>query len=59
VQSDGIIRQNDETAKNLLKNHLKYDTIIMGRGERAKNPPPKIKTKRGTKNDNQRNQKQN
>lgn len=32
VQNAGIIRQNDETAKNLLQNHLKYDIMIMERG---------------------------
>jgi hypothetical protein len=39
VQSDGIIRQNDETAKNLLKNPLKYDIIIMERGGGTNSTP--------------------
>ena len=42
MQKDGIIRQNDETAKTLLQLDLTCDIIIMGRGERAKTPP-KIK----------------
>jgi hypothetical protein len=44
VQNDGIVRQNDETAKNLLQNHLKYAIIIMERGSGTDSTPiPKNK----------------
>jgi hypothetical protein len=45
VQNDGIIRQNDETAKNLLKNHLKYDTIIEEKGDGTNSPSTPKKNK--------------
>ena len=43
MQNDKIIRQNDETVKNLLQLGLTCDIIIMGRGEGTKNSPPEIK----------------
>jgi hypothetical protein len=49
VQNAGIIRQNDETTKNLLQLGLTYDIMIMGGGGESKNPLAQNQKKRGKK----------